>query len=303
MLTDTYYRQETAASVSYLVEQLCAGSQVPEALSVLDLCTGTGCIPLLFANDLTRKTRNLNQLEVLGVDISATAVRLAQSNHGRFKEQANTNRLEFNTAPITRPPGAKADFQRDKQKISIQVRFVRGNILQAESTAKANVPSLAHVLQDVGRTRWDILISNPPYISPAAFNKDTARSVRNFEPKLALVPPGLPDGSDEEQGDLFYPRLLAIADDVQARIVLVEVADLAQAVRVAKYAGQTGSWDGIEVWRDDPSATSTETIEGFRIRGSGNGRSVFLWRREAACWLPLSLTKCSQQNGPTYFLK
>ncbi|KAK4987911.1 hypothetical protein LTR66_007466 [Elasticomyces elasticus] len=95
-------------------------------------------------------------------------------------------------------------------------------------------------------------MSNPPYISPLEFDNTTSRSVRNFEPKIALVPPSDAALSGIDQGDVFYPRLLAIAEEVGAKLVLLEVADLTQARRVATMAYKQRVWDGIEIWRDDP---------------------------------------------------
>ncbi|KAL2031247.1 hypothetical protein VTO58DRAFT_106598 [Aureobasidium pullulans] len=134
---------------------------------------------------------------------------------------------------------------------------------------------------------WDILISNPPYISPSAFNRTTTRSVKRYEPKLALVPkdadasqyPGI------DPGDIFYPRLLEIAKQVDARVVLFEVADLEQAGRVAAMAQQQNIWTVIEVWRDNPSqaddyggSEQTSVATGIKVLGRGNGRSVFAYR-------------------------
>ena len=83
--------------------------------------------------------------------------------------------------------------------------------------------------------QWDLLTSNPPYISPSGFSLSTSRSVRNWEPKLALVPPvervdlhqkhfydhwypgddnllPLEKGKVEyAEEDVFYARLLEIA--------------------------------------------------------------------------------------------
>jgi methylase of polypeptide subunit release factors len=140
-------------------------------------------------------------------------------------------------------------------------------------------------LRDSRQSRWDILISNPPYISPKQFDHLTARSVRNFEPKLALVPEATEEGlSDHVQGDLFYPRLLDIARELDVKVLLMEVGDLEQAKRVAKLAQGTGSWDSIEIWRDDPSASDEDEdqFQHIPIRGNGNGRSVFCWRTTAS---------------------
>jgi hypothetical protein len=134
---------------------------------------------------------------------------------------------------------------------------------------------------------WDILISNPPYISPLAYWKTTTRSVRGYEPKLALVPPFTIRQEDAQQGDMFYPRLLEIARDVEAKIVLLEVADLEQAQRVAHRARVLDIFDGIEIWREDPfaSAEASTEEEEIPVIGKGNARSVLCWRGAGSSWL------------------
>lgn len=139
------------------------------------------------------------------------------------------------------------------------------------------------------------MISNPPYISPAAFDTTTSRSVRNYEPRCALVPPTTPasssQGAEVDAGDIFYPRLLHLAEQVSARVLLVEVADMEQAIRVARMVlGKSKRmWDGCEIWRDWPAAGASgmgdgegEVVEvqGGRVRvtGEGNGRAVLAWR-------------------------
>lgn len=87
---------------------------------------------------------------------------------------------------------------------------------------------------------------------------------------------------------MFYPRILAIASQVCAKVLLVEVADMEQAVRVAGMVlGQgRGVWEGCEIWRDWPAAAAEvgggEMVEAggedVRVRGEGNGRAVLAWR-------------------------
>lgn len=92
-----------------------------------------------------------------------------------------------------------------------------------------------------------------------------------------------------EQGDAFYPRLIAITRQVEAKIALFEVADLEQALRVARMARDAQFFDGVEVWRDQPDLTpltnGTEFQEGFQLLGKGNGRSVLCWTKLGAKWL------------------
>lgn len=143
----------------------------------------------------------------------------------------------------------------------------------------------------------DVLVANPPYISTHGFDHDTGRSVRNHEPKLALVPDptllksdgsGSPRPKDE---DVFYARLLQIAEQTRPEVVVFEVGDLAQAVRVVEMAlsgtREKGDWDGsVEIWRDWPDQVAgddeAQVVEvcgiNVPVKGSGNGRVVVLRR-------------------------
>lgn len=149
---------------------------------------------------------------------------------------------------------------------------------------------------------WDIVISNPPYISPNGFNENTSRSVRNYEPKIALVPSPSRDhavadssngdgDSDEDEatatatsdstiGDSFYPQILKIASRVQAKMVLMEVSDLAQAKRVASLGIRRGHWVGqCEIWRDWPDEAGEEEVEGVEL-GVGGQVGGETWGKE-----------------------
>ena len=209
-----------------------------------------------------------------------------------------------------------------------QVRFLRADVLErtptpdlaeaqagldpeaypeTESKAHGYPKPLRDVLTHLQCQEWDILTSNPPYISPRSYNTCTARSVRNFEPKLALVPPQSQpqphppvrsqsrsqspasistctspintdphthpeqnqEGNDKD-GDAFYPTLLSHASILNAKIVILEVADMQQARRVCSLAlasnsatdsapdsksqvdesRKTNTWEAVEIWRD-----------------------------------------------------
>ncbi|KAF1844809.1 S-adenosyl-L-methionine-dependent methyltransferase [Cucurbitaria berberidis CBS 394.84] len=257
-------RSDTAASVTHIVGLLRKAHNLPPELRVLDLCTGTGCIPLLFQHELY-STRNDIDLRVLGVDVSHKALRLASYN---LQKVRNTRQYV------------------DKGR----VRFLKADILLDPFADQTRGPlPLKTALNLKGQPPfWDILVSNPPYVSPSACWKTTTRSVRGFEPKLALVPPpSKPSQPDMVQGDEFYPRLLSIAQDVEAKIVLLEVADLEQALRVARCARDLDIFDGIEIWRDQPDSSPDDITDedGFPVLGQGNARSVICWRGTGALWL------------------
>ncbi|CAK3854327.1 Release factor glutamine methyltransferase [Lecanosticta acicola] len=269
-------RQETAASISHLVTVLHSQSALApsQRVRVLDLCSGTGCIPLLFHHEFYTKTPNANALlELVGVDISGDALSLAREN------------LILQLADQAKTYGPEATRLRSLHRTG----FVQADVLSKEDNIPTDgPPSLMQALNrlagDTGPKDFDILVSNPPYISPKSFRSTTSRSVRNFEPKLALVPPSSTFQGDTAIGDSFYPRLLQIAEHVRARFLLLEVADIDQAMRVASLVFATGSWEGVEIWRDSPSLSPEQAekidIDGkiVDVRGMGNGRSVFAHR-------------------------
>jgi methylase of polypeptide subunit release factors len=257
-------RQDTAASVTNLVRLLHTAQKLPSELRLLDLCTGTGCIPLLFRHELSLVCTNV-RLRALGVDVSNRALSLARNNTRRIDK---------------RRPNPGED----------EIKFVKADVLVDPYADHHDGPLPLKTVLNIEKHSpfWDILIANPPYISPADYWKTTTRSVRGYEPTLALVPPQQrPGQSNTQQGDAFYPRLLEIARDAEAKIVLLEVADLQQALRVAKCAQNFDIFDGIEIWRESPdSSTSTPAEEdGFPIVGEGNGRSVLCWRDAGTSWL------------------
>ncbi|KAK8235178.1 S-adenosyl-L-methionine-dependent methyltransferase [Phyllosticta capitalensis] len=249
-------RQDTAASVAHLAHLLQSNDCLPNRLRVLDLCTGSGCIPLLLEH-LFSQSGDPPDLQLLGVDVSKRCLDLAEENKARCQAR--------------------------------HAEFAQADVLATGDVSPQGQP-LPALLKSRASPNWDILISNPPYISSHDFRKTTARSVRKFEPKLALVPPaGVSEIPDD--GDLFYPRLLDVADHVHSKVVLFEVADLSQALRVASMAKKKGSWDGVEIWKDEPGAKDDsmvqleQVVSGLKVLGRGNGRSVVCWRDQGARWL------------------
>ncbi|KAF3000561.1 hypothetical protein E8E14_004574 [Neopestalotiopsis sp. 37M] len=231
-----------------------------DQLGVLDLCTGTGCIALLLYERLRRHSRRLPSIRVAGVDISPTAVTLARRNLANNAQ-----------AGLLKEPDAMND-----------VLFAEADIFADDFRARS--------YQNLG-SRVDVMVSNPPYISTRGFNQDTGRSVRNFEPRLALVPDERLRATAVSLGceleDVFYARLLDIAKELKPRFVLFEVGDLEQAKRVVHMASRLGNSKdfGYEIWRDEPDAEECEAFELesgsciATVRGEGHGRSVFIYRK------------------------
>lgn len=258
-------RPETEAYTCYLVNLIKAGKlpgrhhhNSSPSLNIVDFCTGTGCIPLLLFSSLQR---SVNQLNVLGVDISASAVKLAHENI--------THNIK--TGHIFQPSPGQS------------LRIIKGDIFNSGD------------VRAIADKRWDIMVSNPPYISRDTWKYGRGQlglSVRRFEPILALVPDDnlhIPPRWAHE--DIYYARLLDLAAMLGPKVVLFEVGDEAQACRVLKHffrhnLSRTAS---IEVWRDwpdliaiDDKETSLSIIndQGRRLRisvkGSGQVRSLVI---------------------------
>jgi HemK-like putative methylase len=290
------------------------GQAERQKLRILELCTGTGCISLLLhsllkppgVEQMEPKGRPADRLdaglEILSVDISETALQLARTNLfynlglKRLHPSAEQD-ISFAQADVLRKAIGNPTVKRDSALVS------KNHIIDTELGPTA--PSICEVLQRNGlENRWDVLIANPPYISPGQFSPGgaTTRSVRRWEPKLALVPrplksyaPRVPVGSECQQqrlpiqldrGDEFYPPLLELARLVGAKAVVLEVGDNEQALRVRNMAAHyfAGEPDVVvEVWKDD-GTVDTSTSDSGRNGPWSECRAVIVWRSPWATW-------------------
>ncbi|KAK3997613.1 S-adenosyl-L-methionine-dependent methyltransferase [Cladorrhinum sp. PSN332] len=237
-------RHETESYTLHLSSML--PSNTP--LKIIDLCTGTGCIPLLLSSSNSHPSST-----AVGIDISHKAISLAKQN------------LLHSFSSFISPP-------------ENMMKFLQNDIFSP--SIFSHLPSSP-----------DILTANPPYISRRSFSSgETTRSVRNFEPKLALVPePRLKKASEKRYGcreeDVFYARILEIAKEIKPKRVLFEVAGWEQAARVVEMAQKEHEdYETIEIWRDEVHETTdkveTAEIGGRQIAviGEGDGRAVYLSR-------------------------
>lgn len=197
-------------------------------LRILDLCTGTGCIALLLHALLAP---HVERMFVLGIDISELAVALARRNLRHNMELG----LLANRA-------------------STEVHFQQANVLDYEHRGLPSLMSILHEYKELrsssdlpssssisSRLQCDVLISNPPYISSESLrNGTTERSVRKYEPRLALTPSASPltdchldDDARGHHEDTFYHHILQIWVQLQPVLTILECGDPTQAERVA----------------------------------------------------------------------
>ncbi|KAF7587468.1 hypothetical protein BBP40_007213 [Aspergillus hancockii] len=188
--------------------------QGASCLRIVDLCTGSGCIALLLHALLASY---IDRLSILGVDLSPTAIKLANKN---LKHNVRLNLLS--------------------NRAATEVFFREGNVLDYGDCKPPVVKEVLRHFQGLSSNAepyCDVLISNPPYISPKSFwDGTTSRSVRIFEPKLALVPP---IGSSsmvlriDKHEDLFYYHIILLSFEIRAKLVVLECGSRSQAERVA----------------------------------------------------------------------
>ena len=246
-------RPETEPYTLQLAQLMLApsSSAQPKDVNILDLCTGTGCIALQLYASLRRR-RHVH-VHVHGVDVSPKAIALAREN---ARHNVRPGRLQ-------QPLGT--------------IQFTQADIFSDD------------VLVRLRDRNWDVLVSNPPYLSRGAFARDTARSVRNYEPRLALVPEErvgtTPAAARCAPADVFYARLLSLSAALRPTRVLLEVAGVKQAVRVVKMAGEDPLlcelYPQVEIWRDHPHPEYQQLDIDQRqvpLRGSGSARAVYLSR-------------------------
>lgn len=264
-------RPETEAYTFHLASLVKSGELLGQhvrksrhGVNLIDFCTGTGCIPLGFFSSLQHSIENMT---VRGVDISPVALRLAQENIAR------------------------------NVKLQTLIKPTRNKRLDITT---ANVFSDSD-MQQLAVTHWDILVSNPPYVSEDVWHHGRGQlgySVRKYEPRLALVPTNdLPCPSGCNQADVFYARLLNISELLKPKVVLLEIGDESQARRVLQlyFAHPISQSSRVEVWRDWPDIEGTgdselsvevEESKGDRyqvpVKGDGRIRSVLIRRLDEA---------------------
>ena len=146
-----------------------------EALSILDLCTGSGCIGLTLAKNLHCKT-------VLLLDKSNKALEVAKENYRRLFLEQESAKEEWQCSVLS--SGREPDPNRIREQVlNPSVHFLESDLFDA-------LPSF---MEEKGISAFDILVSNPPYIRRDVIESLDAE-VALHEPVLALD--GGEDGLD-----------------------------------------------------------------------------------------------------------
>jgi len=201
---------------------------------VLDLCTGSGCIPLLLC-----ATWPPGSTTVVGIDTSLEALQLAQDN---ALAHASVLDLAFPYPPTHLARCASLPTGLDPPLATTKNVFIP---LHADVR---DTPKLIETLS-FGRP-FDIITANPPYIPRNDYVK-LDRSVRAFEDPAALLgdPPGAPDTG----GLTFYmdiARLIAQGRVLATNGWLVLEVGEGQARTVENILHTVTRVNDTEIWTD-----------------------------------------------------
>lgn len=176
-------RPETEDWVAHLASVLAAhlvNSPVSaRPFRILDIGTGTGCIPIGLAFGLSASpSAIMRSVELVGVDITDSAVQLANENVARLSPMLP-----------------------ESTRLSISVH--KGDVFADDAAA---------ALLGAEGEGFDLVVSNPPYIAPADFDA-LDPSVKNWEDRGALVGERMStpaDDEDQRAGLVFYRRIVQL---------------------------------------------------------------------------------------------
>ncbi|KAG0311429.1 hypothetical protein BGZ99_010169 [Dissophora globulifera] len=150
--------------------------------NIIDICTGSGCIPLGLASVLPPGSSYL-----VGIDVHPKAIELAKENKIKNQALLRNNRIEFHQADLL-APDAVDKFQRWMSE-------EKGDQQQKQQT-------------EAPRSGYNLVISNPPYIAPAEYNTLEPEVAQWEDPKALLA---------DEDGLAFYPRIAHMAIELLDR--------------------------------------------------------------------------------------
>ncbi|KAF9154227.1 hypothetical protein BG015_001481 [Linnemannia schmuckeri] len=162
-------------------QQQITSTTLPPRFNILDICSGSGCIPLGLASALP-----LGSSRLFGVDIHPKAVQLARENAAHNQALLNQNLVSFYQADLL-APNAVDQFlswlEDDHGSCGVN------------STGK-------------GQERYNLIISNPPYIAHSEYESLEPEVAQWEDPKALLA---------DREGLVFYPRIAHMAMELLHR--------------------------------------------------------------------------------------
>ena len=177
-------RQDTETLVELVLQE-----QKDKDISILDMCTGSGCIAVSL-----KKLGGYAHVE--GADISEESLKVAKRNSEEILENndVNNDAVSSRTEQIQNCTNLTNNQNKQnnsaKRKISEASKLSQAGVTFRHSDMFSNFPETE---------QFDVIVSNPPYI-PSAVIEELEPEVRDHDPRGALD--GTADG-------LYFYRILA----------------------------------------------------------------------------------------------
>lgn len=177
-------RQDTETLVELVLQE-----QKDKDISILDMCTGSGCIAVSL-----KKLGGYAHVE--GADISEESLKVAKRNSEEILENNDVNNDAVNSRTeqiqncMNLTNNQNKQNNSAKRKISEASKLSQAGVTFRHSDMFSNFPETE---------QFDVIVSNPPYI-PSAVIEELEPEVRDHEPRGALD--GTADG-------LYFYRILA----------------------------------------------------------------------------------------------
>ena len=175
-------RPETEELVEWIIKEVSKfQSSKVSKLSILDIGTGTGCIPISLA-------KHLPNTNISAIDVSKEALKIAKQN-------ATLNNVEVNfiKLDILKVTSLNVIAKEEPLKQSVnknEIPSLRKNSVQALKTARNDI-------------KFDIIVSNPPYIRELE-KAVIKNNVLKNEPHIALF-------VEDENPLIFYNKIADLA--------------------------------------------------------------------------------------------
>lgn len=177
-------RQDTETLVELVLQE-----QKDKDISILDMCTGSGCIAVSL-----KKLGGYAHVE--GADISEESLKVAKRNSEEILENNNVNNdaVSSRTEQIQNCTNLTNNQNKqdnsEERMVSEASKLSQAGVTFRHSDMFSNFPETE---------QFDVIVSNPPYI-PSAVIEELEPEVRDHEPRGALD--GTADG-------LYFYRILA----------------------------------------------------------------------------------------------
>jgi len=225
----------------FLVEEAIQFLEKRDSVQVLDIGTGSGCIAISVAKQLEGE----KALHVIGIDISAEALKTARDN-ARNLGVNNVNFVHVDMMQLSESDKIslinQGDIRQEKCRKNIEKENY-GNIIP-NMICKGKADGLADMSKVPKDTQFDAILSNPPYI-PTADIDGLMCDVRDFEPHTALD--GGADGLD------YVRKIVDLAVGAKS-----ESATIDENIKIAENAMDNVDYHGTA---DLPNAKTVETME------------------------------------------